>query len=122
MSQRSPPVDAPVLEVSAAGPGTLVASVHNPADCELALPHAPVVGLRAVARDRRWRSACRFDPTPVPYSLASGQTRSWHIGWAEALRGEGGPAPPGDYEVWVVFRLALDGPVTISEAVRCTQA
>jgi len=118
----SAPVDAPVLEVSSAEPGCLWASVHNPSASELSLPHAPVVGLRAVARDRRWRSACRFDPTPAPQTLSAGQTRSWNIGWAEALRGEGGPPPPGEYELWVVFRLASDGPVTISEAVLCRQA
>ena len=122
MPRPSAPVDAPVLEVSSAEPGALLASVHNPADSELALPHAPVVGLRAVARDRRWRSACRFDPPNAPQTLAAGQTRSWNIGWAEALRREGGPPPPGDYEVWVVFRLSIHGPVTISEAVLCSQA
>ena len=121
MVTRPPKVDAPVLGVSADEPGVLLASVHNASKVELTLPHAPVVGLRAVAQDRRWRSACRFDPILAPCTLAPGQTLGWHIGGAEALRGERGPPPPGDYNLWVVFRLALDGPVTISDAVRCPQ-
>ncbi len=107
------------LQVEDSGDGVLVATVLNPGDEPVVLPHAPVVGLRAVGAGGRWRSACKFDPIPSPTPLGPGRSAQWRIGWAEALRRPDGPPPDGDYDVQVVFRVAAEGPATISQPVVC---
>jgi hypothetical protein len=112
----APPLN---LEVRDAGDGQLIATVVNASKQACVLPHAPVVGLRAVGDGGRWRSACKFDPVSSHTELAAGRRSQWRIGWAEALRRPDGPPPPGDYDVQVVFRLTAGGPVTISQRVVC---
>ena len=107
------------LEVKDAGDGVVVVAVGNPTAETVVLVHAPVVGIRAVATDRRWRGACRFDPVPSPTSLPPGGRAEWRIGWAEALRRADGPPPAGEYDVQVVFQVAPMGAVTISQPVAC---
>ena len=112
----APPLN---LEASDAGGGRLRVAVTNAGDDTVVLPHAPVVGLRAVGDEGRWRSACKLDPVPSPTPLGPGQRSEWVVGWAEALRRPDGAPPPGDYQLQVVFRVRAGGPVTISRPFAC---
>lgn len=109
-----------ILQVEDAGGGVLVATVENDQPEAVVLPHAPVVGLRAVAHGGGWRGACKIDPATSRTPLRPGQRSRWSIGWADALRRADGSPAPGEYDVQVVFRVAAAGPVTISQPVACS--